>query len=147
MFVATKAVSVPASDFVLAAIGVEIGRKRLINSAYRLYGEAAEVQRLAANATAAFQTFLERFAIPYETRGREVMFVPIVTGTIPAGTQPSMEAVLSLLGIKWRPGERPERAFTLHATPKFSTSGGVTIAWPFLIDTAAYQQELARHRR
>jgi hypothetical protein len=147
LFVTTKLISVSADPFVLLVIGSERGRERSVDCAYRLYGEQLEVEPLAADATVAFQTFLERFGIPYETRGRKVLFVPIITGNIPAGTQPDIESISRILGLDRKPGERPERAFNLHAQFRFSGTGDVIMAWPFLLDIAGYEQELQRHRR
>jgi hypothetical protein len=140
MFLATK---VPTGDFVLLVIGSEAGKQRTIQVAYRLYGEESEVRSLATDASAAFQTLLERFAIPFKSKGRDVVFVPVLTGQIPPTGQLDLTGLSGLVGIDLV----GRRSLTLNMSLKISDQGQVTLAWPFIVDTAEYERQLKRHRR
>ena len=139
MFIATKAVDTPNGSFVnLVTATWNLGRF-LVNSAYRIYSDSdKEIGELASDARRAFQTFLERYAIPYDWEGRRVYFLPVLTAEAPAN-QVNLPILLNL------PMEQDAK-WVVSADAKIS-DGTLTLAWPFVVNSVSYSESVTSRRR
>jgi hypothetical protein len=138
MFIATQAVRAKDEGFVLVVLGGEQGKRREIDSAFRLYCADEEALSLAANPSEAFATFLARHGLLFTSGGRRVRFVPAHIVEIPRGAQDF--DVFGEMGIN----VTPLHEITVSMSMKLS-SDRAQIAWPFVLDRTSYREELARH--
>jgi hypothetical protein len=138
--VVSKATTTPNGAFVLLVLTYESsGEKPLVPAAYRLYEEDHKVAELARDARASFQTFLERYAIPYRYEGREVRFLPVATFRFPSSGEFNVSEAFGL-------APPPPTKVVLSTT--FRIDGGtITCAWPFIVDLGRYTADVTRHRR
>jgi hypothetical protein len=138
LLIAARATKTDSGEFVLLAVGHDEPGRRVVTSAWRLYGSHDDVAALAADARGAFRAFLARYGLPYESHGRRVLFVPVhVTAATP---QPDL---VREFGLRIEPGH----SWGFNGQARRNADGTWTMTWPFLVDQTLYQRDVGEHRR
>jgi hypothetical protein len=136
--VATRAVNTPNGAFVLLVMERDEEGKRLVDSAYRLYGNPAEITELASDAKRAFQVFLERYCRNFSSGGRQVRFVPVHI------TKPTQQLdLVAEFGLTASGTE----SWSLNTMAQQNGDGTWTMTWPFVVNSTAYEADIRERQR
>lgn len=127
LYLSTKRVS----SFVVIAIGAGFNQKTVVQAAYRLYGDEKEVEELTGSAPLAFRTLLEQFGNRFGSKGREVLFVPVLSAPIRETPEKTIEAALNL-------DMSAESHWGAHVAAR-QNGGQLELSWPFVIDLIRYK--------
>lgn len=139
MAVVTQARTTPNGAFVLLVLVNDVpSKKGMVPGAFRLYGTEAEVAELAGDARASFQAFLERYAIPFASAGRQVLFLPVLNFPVVGGTLD----IPAAFGLSMT----PDAKWTVSATYRVSADQA-TALWPFVLDVSHYEADVKARRR
>lgn len=136
--IATRAVTTANGAFVLMVLVYERQDKLFVESAFRLYLPTDEARASASDAKHTFLAFLERNAIPYESAGRRVLFIPIHR----FAASPTLD-IAQAFGLQ--PQDGPN--FIFSGSVRHNDDESWTFAWPFLVNADEYYRDITEHQR
>jgi hypothetical protein len=137
MFLAAKAENTANGASVLLALAYDVQGQLELSAGYRLYGSEREAASFATDAGAAFQTLLQRYALPFRSGKGTALFVPVLKVK---GTDTHIEWDLGL----------PSGGWLLNGyTGVLEDESGATaiVAWLFILDVARYRADVQAHQR
>jgi len=130
LYLATKRVQA-GSDFVVLAIASRFNQTTVMQAGYRLYGNGAEVTALTASASLSFRVLLERFGRGFESEGRRVLFVPVLSV---AATEDTQQVIGTALDFDMS----PDAHWGAHVAAR-QAGDQLELSWPFVVDLARYR--------